>query len=82
MKLDSYGQFVIMNRDVRKDGFEFIEAVGVQPLAVGRDREQCDTDLGSTGGDIVAGRIGFQLSGLSWWKSTARAGTTVEIACL
>ena len=28
MKLDSYGQFVIMNRDVRKDGFEFIEAVG------------------------------------------------------
>ena len=46
------------------------------------DRKQRGLCRDDVVGEIIAGRIRFQLSGLSWWKSTARAGTTVEIACL
>jgi hypothetical protein len=63
-------------------GIEFIEAVCVEPLAVDRNRKQCDVRRDGIAGGFVAGGIRFQLSGLSWWKSTARAGTTVEMACL
>lgn len=63
-------------------GIQFIEAVGVQALAVDGDRKQRGLCRDDVVGEIIAGRIRFQLSGLSWWKSTARAGTTVEIACL
>ena len=61
---------------------EFVEAVGVEALATGCNRQKCDVGRDSGGGELLAGRIVFQLSGLSWWKSTARAGTTVEMACL
>jgi hypothetical protein len=61
---------------------QLVQAVRVEALAVGGNRKQCDLGVDDTAGEFVAGRIRFQLSGLSWWKSTARAGTTVEMACL
>jgi hypothetical protein len=57
--------------------------VRIQARAVERDGEQGDGGCGSRMGFRAAGSVdGLQLSGLSWWKSTARDGTTVEMACL
>jgi hypothetical protein len=62
---------------------EFVEVVRFEASAAQRDGKQCDGGCGSRMGVGAAGRgDGVQLSGLSWWKSTAREGTTVEMACL
>src|SRR5690606_37448480 len=63
---------------------ELVQVIRIQARAVQRDGEQCDGCCGSRMGLMAAGGSGgcVQLSGLSWWKSTAREGTTVEMACL
>jgi len=63
----------VVTRGDRKRG-EFVERGVVGAIAAEGDTDQ------QTGGPEIGGRI--QLSALSWWKFTARAGTTVEIACL
>jgi hypothetical protein len=55
-------------------GSEFVERPVVQAIPAERDADQQ--------GCIGRGGRRVQLSGLSGWKLTGRAGTTVEIACL
>jgi hypothetical protein len=59
----------------RRERRELVERGAVDALATQRDADQQARVVGDRGG-------GVQLSGLSCWKLTARAGTTVEIACL